>query len=194
MQNVPPRRVPQMPVDPTGDHEQIPGSRHPQPEPAGEAQVWASPGVSPRKRLLTGLGVALAAAVFILIARSEGTSMWISTLIGAVFIACFVWYLRIVAPIPYTLRVDAGGITRSDGRGSGEPVAIPWDGIARVKEEVFKNGTPISLAVYKRVGERGVFRAFVVYRDDVPRFDALIAAVRAGLPEGAAWQRQTVHE
>jgi hypothetical protein len=71
---------------------------------------------------------------------------------------------------------------------------IPWTEMARVKEEVFKNGTPISLSFYKRVGERGVFRTFVVYRDDVPRFDALLSAVRTASPEGVRWQRETVHE
>ena len=63
-----------------------------------------------------------------------------------------------------------------------------------MKEERFKNGTPVSLAVYKRVGERGVARAFVVYRDDIPRFDAFRAAVHAALPEGVPWRQETVHE
>jgi hypothetical protein len=154
--------------------------------------VWASPGVSPGKRRLTGLSIALAAALFIFIAAFEGGPIWVSTLIGIVFIGCFIWYLRIVAPTPFTLRLDTEGITRSER--DGEPVTIPWAGLARVKEEAFKNGKPVSLAVYKRVGERGVYRAFVVYRDDIPRFDALLAAVRAGLPEGVPYQRETVHE
>ncbi len=155
-------------------------------------QVWISPGVSPRKRLLTALAILGAAALFVLIAAHEGASMWVSTLIGVVFIGCFIWYLRIVAPTPFTLRLDTNGIARAEPNGA--PVAIPWTELARVKEEVFKSGTPISLSFYKRAGERGVFRAFVVYRDDVPRFDALLSAVRAALPEGARWQRETVHE
>jgi len=157
-----------------------------------EAREWVGPGVSLRKKLLTGLGVALVAALFLFIAWYENAGMLASTLIGLVFIGCFVWYLRIVAPTPFTLRLDAAGIARTE-RG-GEPRAIPWTGVARVKEEVFKSGTPVSLAVYKRVGERNVARAFVVYRDDVPCFDALLAAVRAALPEGTPWQRETVHE
>jgi hypothetical protein len=39
-----------------------------------------------------------------------------------------------------------------------------------------------------------VARSFVVYRDDIPRFDDFLAAVRARLPEGVEWRRETVHE
>jgi hypothetical protein len=145
-----------------------------------------------RKRWLTGLGIAAVAALFILIALHEGATMLVSTLIGAVFIACFVWYLRIVAPTPFTLRLDARGITRTE-RG-GEPVTVPWTGIARIKEEVFKNGTAVSFTLYKRVGERGVHRALVVYRDDIPHFDDFLAAVRAAVPADVPWRRETVHE
>jgi hypothetical protein len=59
---------------------------------------------------------------------------------------------------------------------------------------VFKNGTSVSLTMYKRVGERGLHRAWVAYRDDVPRFDALGEALRAGLPAETPWFRETVHE
>ena len=154
--------------------------------------IWASPGVSVRKRWLTGAGVALAAAVFFLIALKEGGSMLVSTLIGVVFIGCFVWYLRVVAPTPFTVTIDADAVTRADREG--EPAAIPWGGVAKVKEEVFKNGTSVSVTVYKRVGERGLHRAWVVYRDDLPDFDGLVSALRDHLPESAPWIRETTHE
>jgi hypothetical protein len=156
------------------------------------ALEWDSPGVSLRKRILTGAGVALVAALFLFIAWYERASMFISTLIGLVFIGCFIWYLRIVAPTPYTLRLDGAGITRTER--NGEPQVIAWTGIARIKEEAFKNGTSVSFALYKRAGERNVARSFVVYRDDIPRFDEFLAAVRARLPEGVEWRRETVHE
>jgi len=159
---------------------------------AGEVKEWVSPGVSPGKRWLTGGGITLTTAIFVFIAAREGAAMWVSTLIGLIFIGCFIWYLRIVAPMPFTLQLDATNITRTEH--GGEPTTIPWTGLARVKEEAFANGKPVSLAVYKRVGERGVHRAFVVYRDDIPRFDAFLAAVRAALPEGVPYQRETVHE
>lgn len=153
---------------------------------------WVSPGVSLRKRWLTGIGVASASAVFFFIALSEGATMLVSTLIGIIFIGGFVGYLRVVAPTPFTIRLDATGITRSD-KGK-EPVAIPWDNVAKIKEEDFPNGKPVSIAVFKRVGERGLHRAWVVYGDDVPRFADLITALRAGLPESTPWLRETVHE
>lgn len=170
-------------------HPEMGGQETAPPAPAHE---WRSPGVSVRKRWLTAIGVALAALVFFAIALSEGASMLVSTIIGVVFIGCFVWYLRIVAPTPFTIRLDAAGITRTER--DGEPLAIAWPGVAKVKEEVFKNGTSVSLTVYKRVGERGLHRAWVCYRDDVPRFDELVAALRAALPADRPWLRERLHE
>lgn len=160
--------------------------------PATYAQQWEGPGVSVRKRWLTGFGVAVAAIVFIGIAFYEGASALVSTIIGLVFIGCFVWYLRIVAPTPFTLTVDPVNLTKAD-RGA-EPVVIAWKNVAKVKEEVFKNGTSVSITVYKRVGEKGLHRAWVVYRDDMPRFDAFVQAVQESLPEGTPWIRERVHE
>lgn len=157
-----------------------------------DGQLWVSPGVSMPKRVLTVLLMLGAVGVFLLIAAHEGTSMWASTLIGAIFIGCFVWYLRIVAPKPFTLRLGTTGISRQES--NGPLVTIGWTEVARIKEEVFKSGKPISLSVYKRTGERSVYRAFVVYRDDIARFDELLAALRNALPEGTRWQRETVHE
>ncbi|HKB46189.1 MAG TPA: hypothetical protein VKC57_00735, partial [Ktedonobacterales bacterium] len=156
---------------------------------SGPAREWASPGVSVRKRWLTGVFVALAALLFFWIALAEGASMLVSTLIGVVFIGCFVWYLTLVAPTPFTLRLDAAGVTRLE-RGA-EPQTIAWEGVAKVKEEAFKNGMSVSLTLYKRVGERGLHRAWVIYRDDLEGFDALAAALRMGLPEQAPWIRET---
>jgi hypothetical protein len=153
--------------------------------------VWQSPGVSIRKRWLTGLGVALASIVFFLIALSQGANMVVSTIIGAVFIGCFVCYLVIVAPTPFRISMDEENLTRVD-RGD-EPVTIPWSGVAKIKEEVFKNGTSVSITVYKRVGERGLHRSWVVYRDDLPGFDSLVSALRDHLPGDLPWYREQVH-
>jgi hypothetical protein len=153
---------------------------------------WVSPGVSLRKRILTGIGVALVAALFIGIALSEGASAVVSTIIGVIFIAGFVGYLRVVSPTPFVLRLDERGVTRAD-RGA-EPQLITWGGIARVKEEVFKSGVAVSVTVYKRVGARGLHRAWVVYRDDIPQFDAFVEAFSAALPLDRPWARETIHE
>lgn len=161
--------------------------------PDVEPREWVSPGVSLRKRILTGLGVALVALIFFFIGWYEGWSAWVSTLIGVIFIGGFVGYLRVVAPTPFTLQLGPDGVTRAE-RGRDEPVTIPWHGIVRIKQEVFRSGVSVSVTVYKRVGERGVHRAFVVYRDDVPRFDDLVSALQSALPASATWTRETIHE
>src|SRR5262249_51600647 len=133
-----------------------------------------------------------ATVVFFLIALREGASMVVSTIIGVIFIGCFVWYLLSVAPTPFRITVDGEGLTRTD-RGT-EPVVIAWTAIAKVKEEYFKNGTSVSITVYKRVGERGLHRAWVVYRDDLPGFDRLVSAMRARVPQDRPWNRDKVHD
>ena len=162
-------------------------------EPTGaSARQWVSPGVSPVKRLVTGIGVALSAALLFFLAAWQGASMLVSTIIGVVFLGGFVYYLWVVAPAPFTLTVDPGGIARADR--AGVPVEIAWANVAKIKEERFKSGRSVSLTVYKRVGERGLHRAFVVYRDDVPDFDGLLSAVRASVPDERPWFVETVHE
>ncbi len=153
---------------------------------------WVSPGVSMRKRIITGIGVALVAALFFFIALTEGATALVSTIIGVIFIGGFIGYLRVVAPTPFTLRLDERGVTRTE-RGA-EPQLITWGGIARVKEELFKSGVAVSVTVYKRVGARGLHRAWVVYRDDIPEFDAFVEAFSAALPLDCPWTRETVHE
>jgi hypothetical protein len=153
---------------------------------------WVSPGVSLRKRILTGLGVALVVVVFIAIALYEQTSMLVSVIIGTVFILGFIGYLRVVAPKPFALRLDQSGVTRTDT--GADPLTIAWGFIAKVREEQFKNGTSVSLAVYKRVGARGLHRAWVVYRDDIPDFDGFLHILHEALPTSAQWVQETVHE
>jgi hypothetical protein len=153
---------------------------------------WVSPGVSVRKRILTGIGVMLAAIIFFFIAWHEGAPALVSTIIGIIFIGGFIGYLQVVAPTPFTLRLDERGVTRTD-RGA-EPQLITWDNVVRVKEEVFKSGVSVSVAVYKRVGAKGLHRAWVVYRDDIPQFDAFIEAFSAALPLDRPWVRETIHE
>ncbi|GAC1448863.1 MAG: hypothetical protein PVSMB4_06540 [Ktedonobacterales bacterium] len=178
------------PTGATGDPE--PGAPL-MPATTSPARTWVCPGVPYHRRVLTGIGVVAAAAVFFLLALWQGASMLVSTLIGVVFIGGFVGYLVVVAPVPFTLTVDAAGLVRAE-RGSSAPSPIPWQNVAKVKEERFKSGKAVSLTVYKRVGERGLHRSFVVYRDDIPDFDGFLAALRAGVPEERPWLGERVHE
>lgn len=163
----------------------------PDASPSSTAE-WICPGVPRGRRILTGIGVTAAAAIFFFLALWQGATMLVSTLIGIVFIGGFVGYLRVVAPVPFTLALDAEGLTRAER--SAEPVRIAWPQVAKIKEERFKSGRSVSLTVYKRVGERGLHRAFVVYRDDIRDFDGFARALRAGVPEERPWLVETVHE
>jgi hypothetical protein len=153
---------------------------------------WICPGVPPVRRIITGIGVTAAAALFFFLALWQGATMLVSTIIGIVFIGGFVGYLRVVAPVPFTLALDGEGLSRTE-RG-GEPLRIAWPNVAKIKEERFKSGKSVSLTVYKRVGERGLHRAFVVYRDDIRDFDSFARALRAGVPPERPWLVETVHE
>jgi hypothetical protein len=169
--------------------------------------VWVCRGIPLSRQILTLLGVVTAAALFFFLARWQGGSMLVSTIIGIVFIGGFVGYLRVIAPTPFTISLDANGLTRAEqarrpslragderAAPAGEPARIPWGQVAKIKEERFKSGKSVSLTVYKRVGERGLHRAFVIYRDDVGDFDGLLGALRAGLPDGSPWLVEQIHE
>lgn len=177
------------------------------PEPLGAPRIWVCRGIPLTRQILTAVGVVVAAAVFFFLARWQGGSMLVSTIIGVVFIAGFVGYLRVIAPVPFTITLDGMGITRAElthaasagsenarKSGAGEPACIPWQQVAKIKEERFKSGKSVSVTVYKRVGERGLHRAYVIYRDDVGDFDGLLGALRDGLPETCPWLVERVHE
>jgi hypothetical protein len=160
--------------------------------------VWICRGIPLGRQILTIAGVALAAGVFFSLALWQGISMLVSTIIGIVFIGGFIGYLRLIAPTPFTIALDVEGITRAERPGRATDaerrVTIPWPQIAKIKEERFKSGKSVSTTVYKRVGEHGLSRAFVVYRDDIGDFDGLLQALRAQVPSTTPWLITTVHE
>jgi hypothetical protein len=177
------------------------------PETTAVPHVWICRGIPLARQVLTLAGVVAAAVVFFALALWQGVSMWVSTIIGVVFIGGFVGYLRLIAPTPFTITLDGAGITRAEqprrpaaqasgkqSTTSAEPMRIAWGQVAKIKEERFKSGKSVSMTVYKRVGERGLHRAFVIYRDDVGDFDGLLGALRAGLPETCPWLVERVHE
>jgi hypothetical protein len=156
-----------------------------------EASTFTSPGLTPGKRygtaiMLFALGLFVIGVVFY-----QGGSVMVSAVLGALLIAGFVWYLRLIAPAPFTLSLTEEGLTRQE-RGKDAQV-ISWGDMARVKEEQFPNGKIIGVMVYAR-SKSSVYRALVLWRDDLPQFDAFRRALRsATLPE-TAWQLETVHE
>lgn len=154
--------------------------------------LFTSPGVTQGRKLGTGVFLGVLGAFTVFVAAEQGASVVVSTIIGLAFIAGFVAYLRIVAPPPFQVALDADAL-RYEEQGMTN-VVIPWPHVVKVKEERFPNGLAISLTVYKRVGEKGLHRAFLVWRDDLPAFDQLVAALRARVPPATRWNIETVHE
>lgn len=153
---------------------------------------FPSPGLTPGRRYGTAIMLFVLGVFVVGIIWYEGRSGIIAAILGALLIAGFIWYLRMIAPAPFTLKLTPEAFIREEA--GQEPLVIPWDKFVRVKEEQFPNKKIISVTVYKKVGARGVHRALVLYRDDLPRFDEFRRALRdATLPE-TPWHLETVHE
>jgi hypothetical protein len=159
---------------------------------SGVLAVYASPGVTTNRKIGTGIFLALVAAFTIFVAVEQGASVIVSTIIGALFIGGFIAYLRIVAPVPFRITFDATGLRREE-QGM-EQQAITWENVVKVKEDRFPNGLPISLAIYKRVGAKGLHRSFIVFRDDLPGFEDFLADLKRRVPPTTRWTVDIVHE
>ena len=152
---------------------------------------FSSPGLTPLRRYGTAVMLFVLGLFVVGIVLYEGHSGIVAAVLGALLIAGFVWYLRMIAPAPFTLSLTPDGLVRKEG--SGEPLVIPWNQFARVKEEQFSNGKIIGVMVYAR-SRQSVYRALVLYRDDLPQFDAFRKALKAATLPETPWQRETVHE
>jgi hypothetical protein len=157
----------------------------------GERREFASPGLTPGRKYGTAIMLFVLGLFVVGIVFYDGGSLIVSAILGLLLIAGFVWYLRLIAPAPFTLRLTPEGLTRQEK--AGEPLLIPWDRVARVKEEQFANGKIIGVMVYAR-STRSVYRALVLYRDDLPQFDAFRQALKASTLPETPWQLETVHD
>ena len=156
-------------------------------------QVFVGPGLSPFKRIVTILGVLCLTALVLLIAIREGASATGSTIVAIIFILGFIIYLRIVAPVPFTIELEPEALIKRSR--NGEVIEVHWDQITRIKEEFFPNGKRISITVYRKPATpQEKTKAWAVYRDDVTDIDALADTLRAAIPETCTWQSETVHE
>ncbi len=154
--------------------------------------VYASPGVTTTRKIGTGIFLALVAAFTIFVAVEQGANVLVSTIIGALFIGGFIAYLKIVAPPPFRIIFTQAGLRREE-QGM-EQVEIAWPNVVKVKEDRFPNGLPISVAIFKRVGTKGLHRAFIVYRDDLPGFEDFLADLKRRVPNETRWVVDIVHE
>jgi hypothetical protein len=160
---------------------------------AAHGQVFVGPGLSPFKRIVTIIGVLGVTALVLWIAVHQGVSAVGSTIAAIVFITGFVIYLRIIAPVPFTITLEPEALVKRSR--NGEVVEVHWEDLTRVKEEFFPNGKRIGIIVYRRTtSPEQKAKAWAVYRDDVTDIDTLAETLKQAIPETCQWVSETVHE
>lgn len=160
---------------------------------AAQEQVFIGPGLSPFKRIMTVIGVLVVTAVVVLIAIREGLPAVGSTITAIIFIFGFVIYLRIIAPVPFTIELKPEVLIKRSR--NGEAIEVRWDQLTRIKEEFFPNGKRIGIIVYRKpAAPQEKSKAWAVYRDDLTNIDELAQALQQAIPETCEWQSETVHE
>jgi hypothetical protein len=156
-------------------------------------QVFIGPGLSRFKLIMTIIGVIGVTALVLWIAIHQGVSAVGSTIAAILFILGFVIYLRIVAPMPFTIALELEALVKRSR--NGETIEVRWEDLTRVKEEFFPNGKRISVTAYRKVNDPGMKpKAWSVYRDDVTNLDGLAAALKQAIPPTCTWESETVHE
>ena len=161
-------------------------------------QVFIGPGLSPFKRLITILGVICLIALVLWIAiyqhsARNDASVIGSTIAALLFISGFIYYLNLVAPVPFTITVSPQGVFKRNHKG--DAVDLPWEDVVHIKEEFFPNGKRISVTVYRKVtAPNQKAKAWAVYRDDVTNLDGLAEVLQKAIPQTCKWESETVHE
>ena len=159
----------------------------------GQTQEFIGPGLSPFKYTMTILGILLVTALVFWIALHQGVSAVGSTIAAVIFITGFIIYLRIVAPVPFTISLTPEAVVKRSR--NGEEVTTHWEELTKVKEEFFPNGKRISVTLYRKVSApEQKPKVWAVYRDDVTDIDGLAAALKEAIPSTCTWQSETVHE
>jgi len=160
---------------------------------AAQENVFIGPGLSPFKRLCTIFGVIVITILVLWIAIHQGASAIGSTIAAIALIVGFVLYLRIIAPVPFTIELGPEALIKRSK--NGEVIEVSWEKLTKVKEEFFPNGKRISLTVYRQPGSpQEKAKAWAVYRDDVIDLDGLAEHLQKAIPETCQWQSETVHE
>jgi len=161
--------------------------------PTAEGQVFIGPGLKPAKLILTLAAVLGVTALVLWIALREGAPAIGSTIVALVFITGFLIYLRIVAPVPFTISLEPEALVKRSR--NGEVIEVRWEDLPRIKEEFFPNGKRIGITVYRKPSSpQQKAKAWAVYRDDVTDIDRLAGALKEAIPATCQWQSETVHE
>jgi hypothetical protein len=160
---------------------------------AAQGQVFVGPGLSPFKRIVTMIGVLGLTALVLWIALHQGVSAVGSTIVAILFIIGFVIYLRIVAPVPFTISLEPEALVKHSR--NGEVIEVRWEDLTRIKEEFFPNGKRIGVIVYRKpTSPEQKTKAWAVYRDDVTDIDSLADTLKQTIPDTCQWVSETVHE
>ncbi len=162
-----------------------------------QAKVFIGPGLSLFKRIVTIFGVMFIFALILWIGIYQGVlqggSAVGSTIVAVLFVLGFIYYLRLIAPVPFTINIEAEALVKRSK--NGETVEIRWKNLTRVKEEFFHNGKRIGITAFRKPATpQEKAKAWAVYRDDVTDIDALAEALKAAIPETCEWLSETVHD
>src|SRR5215469_12244415 len=160
---------------------------------AGQGQIFIGPGLSPLKRNITIIAVASIIIVVLAIAIHQGTGAIGSTIVTMLLIIGFILFLRMIAPIPFTIALEPEALVKRSQ--NGEVIEVRWEDLTRIKEEFFPNGKRISVIAYRKpTSPEQKTKAWAVYRDDVTYIDNLANALKQTIPDTCQWISETVHE
>src|SRR5260370_32642141 len=149
-------------------------------------KVFIGPGLTPFKRVVTIFGVIFIIALVLWIGLYQGIfqggSAVGSTIVAVLFILGFIYYLRLMAPVPFTINLEEAALVKRSK--NGEAIEVRWEDLTRVKEEFFPNGKRISVTAFRKPATpQEKPKAWAVYRDDVTDLDGLAEALKAAIPE-----------
>jgi hypothetical protein len=102
-----------------------------------EGQIFIGPGLKPAKLILTLAGVLGVTTLVLWIAIHEGVSAIGSTIVALLFITGFLVYLRIVAPVAFTITLGPEALVKRSH--NGEVIQVCWEDLTRIKEEFLTN-------------------------------------------------------
>ncbi|HEY0755877.1 MAG TPA: hypothetical protein VGD98_18100 [Ktedonobacteraceae bacterium] len=162
-----------------------------------QVRVFIGPGLSLFKRLITILGVIFLLALILWIGTYQGFlqggSAIGSTIVALLFVLGFIYYLRLIAPVPFVIELGQEALLKRNQKG--EVIEVRWENLTRVKEEFFHNGKRIGITAYRKpASPQEKAKAWAVYRDDVTDIDALALALKDAIPETCEWLSETVHD
>src|SRR5574340_1212019 len=84
---------------------------------AAQEQTFIGPGLSRFKRIMTMLGVLGVTILVFWIALHQGAPAIGSTIVAVLFILGFLIYLRLIAPVPFTISLEPAALVKRSKNG-----------------------------------------------------------------------------